>query len=229
MKPTSHYTYFYILFVVFLTTGFFAKAANNNHYTTQKTLTNTSYKNGPNLEITGILDGDHIYFEIVNIGADMVSSMPYFIFEDNLMLGIATIQLNHDETYTIEEYIEGNIGNYTLLIGSSNATLAVASGYIENTKSSFLDNKEKDQVDKAEVTVDVYPNPFIDYVNFEITESNYDKLILHVFDQTGRLVKTIQTREQTFRLSGTNFSAGLYVYHLLGDGEVIKTGKLAVK
>jgi hypothetical protein len=94
-------------------------------------------------------------------------------------------------------------------------------------------------VDETQTDMDfslnTWPNPFSESVNFEIDLSHAENVSLEVFDVTGNRVNTLMNRELSpgihrlewngTNLSGTKVSEGLYLY-ILRTGQKIKSGKL---
>ncbi|MBL4586131.1 MAG: T9SS type A sorting domain-containing protein, partial [Flavobacteriales bacterium] len=76
--------------------------------------------------------------------------------------------------------------------------------------------------------VRVYPNPFSDEAIIEVLKpsrnSNYE---LQLFDRTGRLVQSMNSRSGRFSVSSENLAKGFYLYQV-SDGKWQSTGKLVV-
>lgn len=84
--------------------------------------------------------------------------------------------------------------------------------------------------DRPEMTLEAYPNPFEDLVKIVIKGEEFSELEVHVFDAIGREVHYQQTTAQNeIILQGQHLETGVYFFQLIGDGELIGTGKLIAK
>lgn len=79
------------------------------------------------------------------------------------------------------------------------------------------------------ITVETFPNPFRDVVQFEIKGDSFNKIQLDIYDLTGRLVRTATHSNNLFTFSRNNLSDGLYIYRLIGDDQLISTGKITIQ
>ncbi|MGH1336331.1 MAG: DUF7619 domain-containing protein [Aureispira sp.] len=79
--------------------------------------------------------------------------------------------------------------------------------------------------------ITVYPNPFSDQTTIEVKgPQTFQELRLEVVDVTGRIVEKMNTPgTNQILLSRKQLVHGLYLYRLLGDGQLIGTGKLQVR
>lgn len=83
------------------------------------------------------------------------------------------------------------------------------------------------EIEKAATTVQVYPNPATDVVNFTI-EYNKAKMV-KITDITGREVTTANFDINAAQVNVSTFKAGIYLYQIMDvDGNVIKSGKINV-
>lgn len=80
------------------------------------------------------------------------------------------------------------------------------------------------------IQVNVFPNPFTKQTTFKIEGEAYKTLHLSVYNLTGQLVtqKTIENNDR-LELSRGDLLPGVYLYQLLGDDNLINTGKIIVK
>jgi hypothetical protein len=86
------------------------------------------------------------------------------------------------------------------------------------------------QLDGTAPVVRVYPNPFAESATFDIEQMPYSQLELQVFSAAGQLLRSE-------RSSGTNrlvlargaLPSGVYFYRLVGDAQLLSTGKLLLK
>jgi len=74
-----------------------------------------------------------------------------------------------------------------------------------------------------------YPNPATSYINFEI-KSRYQKgLTLQVYSFLGKKVFEQQNVQEKTTVNLTEFTRGVYVYHLIdASGKIIDTNKFQV-
>ncbi len=81
-----------------------------------------------------------------------------------------------------------------------------------------------------EVSVNIYPNPSTEYVNFEMAQEDaLDMISLDIHDVNGRLVRSIPVDGSITRLDVTSFTEGFYYYQLRGkEGFVANGGKFSV-
>jgi Secretion system C-terminal sorting domain len=79
------------------------------------------------------------------------------------------------------------------------------------------------------VNVNVYPNPFVDYVIFEVEGLQANQLYFNVFDLSGKLIRSEQFSSAKFQFYRKNMLAGMYVYKIEMKGQLVSTGKIIVK
>ncbi len=72
----------------------------------------------------------------------------------------------------------------------------------------------------------VYPNPFQEYLNFEV--SNYKIISIELFDVLGKKVQTIHldASDSYHQLNTADLSQGIYIYAVYENGELIQSGKV---
>ncbi|MBL4649399.1 MAG: T9SS type A sorting domain-containing protein, partial [Aureispira sp.] len=81
-----------------------------------------------------------------------------------------------------------------------------------------------------DVSVKVYPNPFEEMTTIEVSGKEYQELELLVFDALGRLVETINSKDENrIQLLRGRMRQGVYFYQLKGNNELISTGKIVVQ
>jgi len=122
---------------------------------------------------------------------------------------------------------------------------------IENTAAIYFDfnapiitntyfHTIKEDVYSLSVSVDeplvedmqvlVHPNPFSHQTTIEVQGKDYQQLQLLVYDMRGqKVVQQSTASSNRIQLSRGNLTAGVYVYQLLGDEQLINTGKIVVK
>lgn len=111
-------------------------------------------------------------------------------------------------------------GSHGYGLGDQNRGYVVKTGYTLSTVA----------VEKETAIISVFPNPFHTETIISIEEGNYNQLQLEVYDALGRSINVVYS-EDTKRivLSKGNLEAGVYWFRLLGDDEVVGTGKLVVQ
>jgi uncharacterized repeat protein (TIGR01451 family) len=81
--------------------------------------------------------------------------------------------------------------------------------------------------DRPQTIIEAYPNPFQDFVKIVIKGETFSVLEVRLVDALGR---EVQSKKVTFQdeiiLQGQDLETGIYFFQLIGDGELIGTGKL---
>jgi hypothetical protein len=83
------------------------------------------------------------------------------------------------------------------------------------------------EIEKAAQSLNVYPNPASDLINFAI---DYNKATtVKMMDITGRVIETVNFNLNNAQVDVRNYNAGIYMYQVI-DNEVnlVKAGKLTV-
>lgn len=81
--------------------------------------------------------------------------------------------------------------------------------------------------DRPETMIEAYPNPFKDFVKIVVKGEVFSVLEVRLVDALGREVQFQQVEHQDeILLQGQNLETGMYFFQLIGDGELIGTGKL---
>ena len=72
----------------------------------------------------------------------------------------------------------------------------------------------------------VYPNPFDDYLSFELFEN--EEVTIQLFDVLGRNVQTIRldSYNNFEQVATQNLHAGIYFYSVMKDNQIVSKGKL---
>jgi hypothetical protein len=88
-------------------------------------------------------------------------------------------------------------------------------------------NVGMDELEQAAQSLNVYPNPASDVVNFSI---DYNKAAsVKMMDITGRVIETVNFDMNNASVDVRNYNAGIYMYQVLdNEGQVIKAGKVSV-
>ncbi len=88
-------------------------------------------------------------------------------------------------------------------------------------------------VEETIVTADVllYPNPFITSATVKITGATIDPAssFFIVYDLSGREVQSQQVTSNEFQFNRNELSAGVYIYRIISDGNVVADGKLVIE
>ena len=87
-------------------------------------------------------------------------------------------------------------------------------------------NEEEPEV---QVDMKVYPNPFVDYTNFEIPSDINETLKLVVFDLNGRILDQQSFESNILKFDGRDLSAGIYFFRIEAVDQILSTGKLIVQ
>jgi hypothetical protein len=83
---------------------------------------------------------------------------------------------------------------------------------------------------RPSTTINVFPNPFQEQARIEVEGETFNKLEVHVVDAMGREVQFQQVQfEQQIDIYRQNLTTGVYFFQLIGDGELIGTGKIIVQ
>jgi subtilisin family serine protease len=83
----------------------------------------------------------------------------------------------------------------------------------------------------SKVSVSVVPNPFTNQTTFFITNSDFDKATIKIYNQLGAWVDEINIAGGKTNYTYTNrkLAKGVYHYLLSSEGVILKTGKLVVE
>lgn len=81
---------------------------------------------------------------------------------------------------------------------------------------------------KAEPEINVYPNPAGDMVRFE-SPTDINDAHVEIYNVFGQLVQTFQLNPDITTISTNNLSSGIYLYRIISEGSVMKTGKIVLQ
>ncbi len=76
--------------------------------------------------------------------------------------------------------------------------------------------------ENTEENLFVFPNPVIDHVNIVIPNAKGSKSALKVFDNAGRLIKSVSVEGETYILDMAGLSHGMYNIVVYSNGKVLK-------
>lgn len=91
----------------------------------------------------------------------------------------------------------------------------------------ITDTKNIEQEENTEVTV--YPNPFNNIATLKVRGKYYNNLELKVYDTMGREVMQTTSTNNQFQLYKKDLNTGIFIFQLLSDGQLLKTGKILVR
>ncbi|MCH2223445.1 MAG: S8 family serine peptidase [Crocinitomicaceae bacterium] len=111
-------------------------------------------------------------------------------------------------------------GTYTVCL-----TLTTACTTDQTCSDVTVDNVGIGELDAADVSV--YPNPSNDLVNFMITDANV--VTIEILDIVGKVIKTINVKEELTQVDVSNYASGTYFYNLKDAiGVTLLTNKIVV-
>lgn len=83
--------------------------------------------------------------------------------------------------------------------------------------------------DHATKSIKFFPNPAINYINFEIPETAEKDLSLQIYNFIGKKVVTIPNIPVRVNLSLNDFFRGIYIFQLRNKyGKIVESGKFQV-
>lgn len=102
--------------------------------------------------------------------------------------------------------------------------LSFFTGFIANSQDSRA--SAQDIMGKV---VKLYPNPATSYITFDLQKSYQQGLTITVYNFLGKKMYENQSVSEKTTLTLTDFSRGVYIYHITNQGgKVIDTGKFQV-
>jgi hypothetical protein len=135
---------------------------------------------------------------------------------------------------SVNRSLTGLALNFNTAGNANICAIAVLDGDSVNTTDnagcaavSLQFNVGVDELSKAAQSLNVYPNPASDLVNFSI---DYNKAAsVKMMDITGRVIETVNFDMNNAQVDVRNYNAGIYMYQVLdNEGQVIKAGKVTV-
>lgn len=76
--------------------------------------------------------------------------------------------------------------------------------------------------------INVFPNPAQDILTFESVLGNGKNTTVQIFDMNGKLMSQFNYSGNQQTVDVSNWSQGMYFYHITNDGEKIKNGKVSI-
>ncbi len=96
-----------------------------------------------------------------------------------------------------------------------------------HTIGEFLTSDETIFVEGAKIKV--YPNPVLNQTTFELEGVDFQEYHLRIYNATGQQMREDRFKESTFQFDRKGLTTGLYFYEILGDQQLITSGKLILK
>ncbi len=92
--------------------------------------------------------------------------------------------------------------------------------------------KTEKKGDPGAVSCKAYPNPFTEYVVFELNSDSVSSAnvpVLNLYDMTGKEVKSLNFSGTRALIGRENLSAGTYTYHVSAADKMISVGKVILQ
>lgn len=125
----------------------------------------------------------------------------------------------------------GTVSNTTTVL-SQNASVDVKTTDPNAGTSTTVDEEIVNNTDKTNTTLSIKasPNPFDVNTTIHINGTTFQTIQIQIVDVSGRIVKVLEAQEQQqITIQRENLSQGVYFYQLIGDQELVHTGKLVVR
>lgn len=126
-------------------------------------------------------------------------------------------------------YISGNFWSPSVVFGNdtvTNASYDTSDIFLAKLKGSITTNVEK--MAKTGICVSEYPNPMCKQATW-CADKNLSGATLTLYNVFGQMVKQINNISgHSVTLNRDNLPTGVYLYRLMGNDNVISTGKLVV-
>ncbi len=79
---------------------------------------------------------------------------------------------------------------------------------------------------ETEVDINIFPNPTADWMRFTLYDYVPQRGILNLYDMAGQLVASQRVYNGVNKLDLTPYKNGTYIYELIDQGQVLKTGQV---
>ena len=110
----------------------------------------------------------------------------------------------------------------------SNTTMHTIGG--ETVEEYVEISTDVEEVQIPGVTVNVYPNPFVESATVELTGlGDTPNIDFQLFDVTGKLIQSDTHKISKFRFHPNQLPGGLYFFSILSDGQLVTSGKVFIK
>jgi len=78
-------------------------------------------------------------------------------------------------------------------------------------------------------TVKFYPNPAVNFINFEFNKNYNNSYTLLIFNFLGKEIEELKVNDIKMTISVTNFYRGVYIFQLQDNhGNIVEAGKFQV-
>lgn len=95
--------------------------------------------------------------------------------------------------------------------------------------NSFAQVKPATIVSEITKTVKFYPNPAVNYINFEFSRNYDNSYTLVIFNFIGKKVEEMKVTDPKITVSLNDFYRGVYIFQLRDkQGSIIESGKFQV-
>jgi hypothetical protein len=81
-------------------------------------------------------------------------------------------------------------------------------------------------LDYENIEINIYPNPIIDYLNIEISNSNLKQYNISLFDLNGKLISEMNNISLINKINFSNYNQNIYFLKIFRNNENIKTIKI---
>jgi len=85
----------------------------------------------------------------------------------------------------------------------------------------------EDKTDNSSPSLDIYPNPCTDYIEFRFNKLQNQDFTLTIFNSLGKMVREeyIDADQETIKLNTNSFNSGLYYYRIRGNTKGVVGGR----
>jgi uncharacterized delta-60 repeat protein len=146
-------------------------------------------------------------FNRYNSDGSIDSSFPQTIFSDIAQ----TIVVQNDGNILIGGWFSYNPSGLMRLIGDNSTT----------SIGDLLNNQ---------ISVQVYPNPASQYINIQIdVEKIKSEMKFTILSLSGQILKKVSIEKAQFTFDVQQLPSGVYIYHIVDNFGILKTGKIVVE
>jgi uncharacterized repeat protein (TIGR01451 family) len=151
---------------------------------------------------------------------------------DNILLPDSTVNESASHGYVkFKIKQQPNLALGTLINNTAAIVLDMNAPVLTNTTFHTIDEDFIVDVvkigNRPQTTIEAYPNPFKEFVKIVVKGETFSVLEVRVVDAIGRQVQSKKVAFQNeILLQGQHLETGMYFFQLIGDGELIGTGKL---
>jgi len=150
---------------------------------------------------------------------------------ENYTLNVTSLYqdiLANGNNYGIELLHQQETSYYnSLIFGSSNNT---DTNLHPKLKIAYTVPTGLNSLTKASDLINVYPNPVTDKIVFKTSiTTDMSNYYVDIYDMLGDKVRTVQLYPYQTTISTSDMPRGIYLYRIINDLSVIKTGKLVLE